>query len=73
MALPNMVKRTDIARVVQQEGISQAKARMLVHLACAELELPAGDVQGFHTAGAVETIACRKAKAMVAHPAGANQ
>lgn len=67
------VKRTDIASVVAQVGISTAKARMLVHLACAELELPAGDIVGFHTAGEVETIAMRKARAMKNHPAGASK
>ena len=73
MALTHKVKRTDIAKVVQQVGISQAKSRMLVHLACAELELPAGDIEGFHTAGEVETIAMRKARAMQLHPAGGAQ
>lgn len=72
MGTTTTVKRTDIASVVAQVGISTAKARMLVHLACAELELPAGDV-GFHTAGEVETIAMRKARAMKNHPAGATK
>jgi hypothetical protein len=61
--LTHPVKRTDVAKVVQQTGLSQAKSRMLVHLACAELDLPAGDLSP-RVAGEVETIAMRKARAM---------
>lgn len=57
-----MVSRKAVAQVVAAGStVSLAKATMLVDIAAAELELPAGAL-GHHAAGEVERIAAAKAR-----------